>query len=224
VTALLEAYTEKIASGELRSDAAQAVIVSHLDHLVQMLEAREQRGAIGRFLNRNGAPKGIYIYGDVGRGKTMLMDLFFANLQVKAKRRTHFHAFMQDIHRRRQALRKADVVAQIALDIAKQARVLCLDEMQVSDIADAMIMGRLFQALLAQGTVIVTTSNLPPNQLYKDGLNRDLFVPAIKLMESNFDLMSLASPTDYRLGRVKARESFVTPLGAKADAHVQQIW
>jgi cell division protein ZapE len=110
------------------------------------------------------------------------------------------------------------------MDIAKQAHVLCLDEMQISDIADAMIVGRLFQALLAHGTVIITTSNLPPDRLYKDGLNRDLFVPAVKLMESNFDVIPLASPTDYRLGRVKARESFVTPLGAKADAHVQRIW
>lgn len=224
MTALLEAYTEKIASGALRADVPQASIVSHLDRLAQALEAREQRGAIGRFLNRNGAPKGAYIYGDVGRGKTMLMDLFFANLQVKAKHRVHFHAFMQDIHQRRQALREADVVAQIATDLSKQARVLCLDEMQISDIADAMIVGRLFQALLANGTVIITTSNLPPGQLYKDGLNRSLFLPAIKLMESNFDVIPLASPTDYRLGRVKARESFVTPLGAKSDAHVQQIW
>ncbi len=224
MTAPLEAYTEKIISGELRSDAAQAEIVSRLDHLAQALEAREQRGTIGRFLKKNGTPKGTYIYGDVGRGKTMLMDLFFANLQVKAKQRIHFHAFMQDIHQRRQKLREADVVAQIATDLARQAQVLCLDEMQISDIADAMIVGRLFQALLAQGTVIVTTSNLPPHQLYKDGLNRGLFVPAIKFMESNFDVMSLANPTDYRLGRVKAWESFVTPLGAKADAHVQGIW
>ncbi|MDP1701447.1 MAG: cell division protein ZapE [Aestuariivirga sp.] len=224
MTALLEAYTEKIKTSEIRSDAAQAAIASHLDHLAQKLETREQRGTIGRFLKKNSTAKGTYIYGDVGRGKTMLMDLFFANLQVKAKQRIHFHAFMQDIHRRRQVLREADVVAQIALDLAKQAQVLCLDEMQISDIADAMIVGRLFQALLAHGTVIVTTSNLPPSQLYKDGLNRSLFVPAIKLMESNFDVMSLASPTDYRLGRVKAWESFVTPLGAKADAHVQGIW
>jgi cell division protein ZapE len=224
VTTLLETYTEKIVGGELRSDAAQAAIVSQLDRLAQALEAREQRGTIGRFLNKNGAPKGIYIYGDVGRGKTVLMDLFFANLQVKAKQRIHFHAFMQDIHQRRRALRQADVVAQIAMDLAKHAQVLCLEDMQISDIADAMIVGRLLQALLTQGTVIVTTSNLPPRQLYKDGLNRDLFVPAIKLMENNFDVISLTSPTDYRLGRVKAWESFVTPLGAKADAHVQQIW
>jgi cell division protein ZapE len=221
---LLDSYAEKVREGELRDDAAQAIVVAQLDRLAQTLDARERRGTIGKLLGKNGTPKGIYIYGDVGRGKTMLMDLFFAALDVQAKRRTHFHAFMQDIHKRRQALKDGDVVAQIAMDLAKQAQVLCLDEIQISDIADAMIVGRLFQALMANGTVIVTTSNLSPDELYKDGLNRGLFLPAIKLMKSNFDVVSLASSTDYRLGRVKAWESFVTPLGLQADAHVQKIW
>ncbi len=221
---LLDSYAEKVREGELRDDAAQAIVVAQLDRLAQTLEARERRGAIGKLLGKNGTPKGIYIYGDVGRGKTMLMDLFFAALAVQAKRRIHFHAFMQDIHKRRQALKDGDVVTQIAMDLAKQAQVLCLDEMQISDIADAMIVGRLFQALMANGTVIVTTSNQTPDELYKDGLNRGLFLPAIKLMKSNFDVVSLASSTDYRLGRVKAWESFVTPLGLQADAHVQKIW
>lgn len=224
MTMLPEAYAEQIASGELRADDAQAAIIAQLNKLAAALETREQRGAIGKFLGKNGTPKGIYIYGDVGRGKTMLMDLFFADLQVKAKQRTHFHAFMQDIHKRRQALKDGDVVAQISRDLAKQAQVLCLDEMQISDIADAMILGRLFQALMANGVVIVTTSNLPPDQLYRDGLNRSLFLPAIKMLETRFDVVDLASPTDYRLGRVKAWESFVTPLGPQADAHVQKIW
>jgi cell division protein ZapE len=131
---------------------------------------------------------------------------------------------MQGIHKRRRALKDGDVVAQIAKDLSKQAQVLCLDEMQISDIADAMIVGRLFQALIENGTVIVTTSNQPPDDLYKDGLNRSLFLPAIKLMKKSFEVISLASLTDYRLGRVKSWESFVTPLGPKADAHVQRIW
>ena len=221
---LPDAHAEKIASGELRDDAEQAAVIAQLNSLAEALEAREKRGAIGKLLGKNGAPKGIYIYGDVGRGKTMLMDLFFASINVQAKQRIHFHAFMQDIHKRRQALREGDVVTQIAKDLSKQAQVLCLDEMQISDIADAMIVGRLFQALIANGVVIVTTSNQPPDGLYKDGLNRSLFLPAIKLMKKSFEVISLAGRTDYRLGRVKSWESFVTPLGPKADAHVQRIW
>ena len=224
MTTLPEAHAEKTANGELRDDDAQAGLIARLSSLAEALEAREQRGAIEKFLGKNGTPKGIYIHGDVGRGKTMLMDLFFASLKVQAKRRIHFHAFMQDIHKRRQALKDGDVMAQIAKDLSKQAQVLCLDEMQISDIADAMIVGRLFQALMANGVVIVTTSNLPPDQLYRDGLNRSLFFPAIKMLETRFDVVALASPTDYRLGRVKAWESFVTPLGPQADAHVQKVW
>ena len=221
---LLETYAEKVSDGELRGDGAQATVVQRLHMLAENLESREQRGAIGKFLGRNGQPKGIYIHGDVGRGKTMLMDLFFATLAVQAKQRIHFHAFMQDIHKRRRDLKDGDVVAQIAKDISKQAQVLCLDEMQIGDIADAMIVGRLFHALMANGTVIVMTSNLPPDGLYRDGLNRSLFLPTIKMLETQFDVVALASPKDYRLGRVKAWESFVAPLGAKADAHVQKIW
>ena len=221
---LPEVHAGKIASGELRADAAQVAVIVQLSRLAESLETREKRGTIGKFLGKNGVPKGMYIYGDVGRGKTMLMDMFFADLQVKARQRIHFHAFMQDIHKRRQALKDGDVMVQIAKDLSKQAQVLCLDEMQISDIADAMIVGRLFQALMANGTVIVTTSNQPPDDLYKDGLNRSLFLPAIKLMKKNFEVISLAGLTDYRLGRVKSWESFVTPLGPKADAHVQRIW
>ena len=221
---LLDTYVEKIAAGELHDDGAQAAVAAQLNNLAEVLEAREQRGAVARLLIKNGAPKGIYIYGDVGRGKTMLMDIFFEGLQVQAKCRVHFHAFMQDIHQRRQALKDGDVIAVIAKDLAKQMRVLCLDEMQIGDIADAMIVGRLFQALITHGTVIVTTSNLPPGELYKDGLNRNLFLPAIELMKTKFEVISLASPTDYRLGRVKSWESFVTPLGPAADAHIQKIW
>ena len=224
MSGLPETYAEKTAGGELRDDPAQLSIVARLEKLAEALESQERRGVFGKFLNKNGTLRGIYIYGDVGRGKTMLMDLFFAGLKVKNKNRIHFHAFMQDVHRRRQALKDADVIAQIARDLAQQARVLCLDEMQISDIADAMIVGRLLQALMANGVVIVTTSNLPPDQLYRGGLNRGLFLPAIEMLQTQFDVVALASPTDYRLGRVKAWESFVTPLGLQADAHVQKIW
>ncbi|HLA01551.1 MAG TPA: cell division protein ZapE [Aestuariivirga sp.] len=224
MSGLPEAYAEKTGGGELRDDPAQVSVIARLEKLAEALESQERRGVLGKFLKKNGAPRGAYVYGNVGSGKTMLMDLFFAGLRVQRKRRIHFHAFMQDVHKRRQALKDGDVVGQIARDLAQQARVLCLDEMQISDIADAMLVGRLLQALMANGTVIVTTSNLPPDGLYKDGLNRSLFLPAIKLMKENFEVVHLASPTDYRLGRVKSWESFVAPLGAKADAHVQKIW
>ena len=221
---LLETYAEKISNGELRNDAAQAEIITKLSNLATTLEVRENAGFFSKLLGKSATPKGVYIYGEVGRGKTMLMDLFFAALNIKAKQRVHFHAFMQDIHLRRQALKTGDVIAEIAKDLAKQAHVLCLDEMQITDIADAMIVGRLFEALMVQGTVIITTSNLPPDQLYKDGLNRNLFLPAIAMLNSRLDVVSLTSPMDYRLGRVKAWESFVSPLGPKADTHMQSMW
>lgn len=224
MSVLLEAYADKIAGGELRSDTAQAQVIAKLDNLAAQLEAYGQRGFLGKFLGKSPAPRGIYIYGDVGRGKTMLMDLFFDSLAVEARQRIHFHAFMQDIHRRRQALKTGDVIAKIATDLARQFRLLCLDEMQITDIADAMIMGRLFEALLAQGVVIITTSNVAPDQLYRDGLNRDLFLPAIAMLNSKLDVVYLPSPVDYRLGRVKAWESFISPLGARAAAHIQAMW
>jgi cell division protein ZapE len=224
MSGLLAAYAEKIAMGELRSDPAQAELVGLLNTLANALEARERRGFLGKLLAPQQPPRGIYLYGDVGRGKTRLMDLFFENLDVDAKQRIHFHAFMQDVHRRRQALKTGDVIAEIARDLAAEIHLLCLDEMQITDIADAMIVGRLFEALMAHGTVIVTTSNLPPDALYKDGLNRDLFLPAIAMLKARLDVVYLPGQVDYRLGRVKAGESFIFPLGPEADAHMQNLW
>ena len=224
MSGLRAAFAEKIASGSLRIDQGQQGVLEHLSDLSDALETRDARGVLGRVFAGRAARHGLYIHGDVGRGKTMLMDLFFAHLDVAAKTRIHFHGFMQDIHKRRQALTSGDVIAEISKQLAPRMQVLCLDEMQVSDIADATILGRLFEALMARGTVIVTTSNVPPDGLYKDGLNRQLFLPAIAMLNERLDVVSLESPTDYRLGRVKAWESFVTPLGAKADAHVQRIW
>ena len=221
---LQSAYAEKIAGGELREDPAQATVLADLGHLANAIENRKQRGFLDRVLGPRTMIKGLYIHGDVGRGKTMLMDLFFNSLAMEAKRRIHFHAFMQDVHQRRRNMKAGDVIATIAGDISQQARVLCLDEMQVSDIADATIIGRLFQALIANGAIIVTTSNSPPGELYKDGLNRNLFLPAVKLLQTRLKVVSLDSPTDYRLGRVRAGESFISPLGAGADRHVQKIW
>jgi cell division protein ZapE len=221
-TMLMEAYGDRVRSGELRMDDAQIGVLDRLQQLAKTLESQAQRGALGKLFNGNPPPKSLYIFGDVGRGKTMLMDLFFQALKVKAKRRIHFNAFMQDVHRRRSATSVTDVLAAIARDMREEISVLCLDEMQVTDIADAMILGRLFEALIAQGVVIVTTSNLPPGGLYKDGLNRDLFLPAIAMLNARFDVIPLDGERDYRLGRVKARETFIT--GVKSSERLQEIW
>ncbi|HEX7107732.1 MAG TPA: cell division protein ZapE, partial [Aestuariivirga sp.] len=183
---LLESYAEKVRERELRDDDAQVIVVEQLDKLAQALEARERRGAIGKFLGKNGTPKGIYIFGDVGRGKTMLMDLFFENAGISKKRRVHFHQFMHDVHGRLHKLRQGghgrDAVTAVAKPFAAEARLLCLDEFQVNDITDAMLLGRLFEALVSHGTFIVVSSNTDPKRLYEEGLNRQLFLPFIKFI------------------------------------------
>ncbi len=228
MAALLAEYERRRVSGELKPDAAQVQVLQRLEALATALEALPKTGGLlGRLRKAAVAPRGLYIHGDVGRGKTMVMDLFFGLAQVEPKRRVHFHAFMQDVHARLHAARaahKQDALGPVAKAIAAEARLLCLDEMQISDIADAMIVGRLFEGLLAAGTVIVTTSNLAPEQLYRDGLNRQLFLPFIALMNERLDVISLDSATDHRLGRVKAHETFLTPLGPESDARLQDLW
>jgi cell division protein ZapE len=218
----MEAYAARVKAGELRADDAQIAVIQRLDALADALEALARRGILGKLFNGADTHRSIYIHGDVGRGKTMLMDLFFDGLKIKEKRRIHFHAFMQDVHRRRAEIASADVLTLIADRMRHEFKVLCLDEMQVSDIADAMILGRLFEALLNAGVVIVTTSNLPPDGLYKDGLNRDLFLPAIAMIKQRFEVISLDGERDYRLGRVKARETFI--VGRNAAERMQEIW
>jgi cell division protein ZapE len=226
--AVLDAYERRVASGGLKPDAGQRSVADRLDALASALQQTEpHRSLLSRLRKAPPPPRGIYIHGDVGRGKTMLMDLFHATVDVGRKRRVHFHAFMQDVHARLHATRQdhsQDAIAPVARALAEQARILCLDEMQISDIADAMIVGRLFEALLSHGTVIVTTSNLPPEELYRDGLNRQLFVPFTSLMRERLEVISLDSPVDYRLGRVKAHETFLTPLSSENDAKLQDMW
>ena len=224
---LLQTYERLIDSGKAKPDAAQLHVVAKLATLSDQLnQSPRPANILKRLFAHRPKPtwRGLYIYGEVGRGKTFLMDLFLNSVINVPKHRIHFHAFMQDVHAKRATTKSKNVIADIADELSSKAKLLCLDEMQISDIADATIIGRLFQALITHGTVIVTTSNLPPGELYKDGLNRNLFLPAIELMKTNFEVISLASPTDYRLGRVKSWESFVTPLGVKADAHIQKIW
>jgi cell division protein ZapE len=218
----MEAYAARVKAGELRADDAQIAVIMRLDALADALQAQAHRGLLGKLLNGAAPAKSIYIHGDVGRGKTLLMDLFFEKLRLREKRRIHFNAFMQDVHRRRSEIASADVLQVIAHRMRDEFKVLCLDEMQVTDIADAMILGRLLDALMTAGVTIVTTSNLSPDGLYEDGLNRDLFLPAIRMMNARFDVISLDGERDYRLGRVKARETFI--VGAKAAQRMQEIW
>ncbi|MBC7768047.1 MAG: cell division protein ZapE, partial [Phycisphaerales bacterium] len=188
----------------------------------------------GAWLGKGRAPRGLYLWGPVGRGKSLLMDLFFEAAPAKKKRRVHFHEFMLDQHA---ALREArariasdggagqdQLIAQAAERVADDAQLLCFDEVQVSDIADAMILGRLFERLFAADVVIVATSNRPPDELYKNGLNRQLFAPFIDLLKQKLDLVEIAGPRDYRLERLMAAPVYYTPLGPAADDAMEGAW
>ena len=228
MAAILAEYDRRRDAGLIKPDAAQRAVVVRLDQLAtELQQSSPATGVLARFRKPPPPPKGLYIHGEVGRGKTMVMDLFYETVQTTPKRRIHFHAFMQDVHKRLHAARQSqvqDAIAPVARAIAKEARLLCLDEMQVTDIADAMIVGRLFEGLLAAGTVIVTTSNLKPDDLYRNGLNRQLFLPFIRLIGEKLDVVSLDSTTDYRLGRVKAHETFLTPISPETDQRLQDLW
>ncbi len=196
-------------------DAAQELIVGHLMTLQQDLQATDKasRGLLSRLLGN--APKpvpGLYIWGGVGRGKTFLMDLFFETLDIEAKKRIHFHRIMQDIHHRLSTLGEIeDPLDQVAADIARETRVLCFDEFFVSDIGDAMILARLLKGLFERGVTLVTTSNSPPTELYKDGLQRSRFLPAIDLLAEHTQVVNMDSGTDYRLRLLQRAGTFLTP-------------
>ena len=222
-------YTALVASGALRPDPAQLAVLSHLQSLKDWLEANATRKIglfAGLFAKPLAAPKGIYLYGGVGRGKSMLMDLFCDQLAITQKRRTHFHAFMQEIHHALHLARKTgvdDPIAPVADALALDLRLLALDEMQITDITDAMIVGRLFERLLAAGVVIITTSNRPPQDLYLNGLNRALFLPFIDLLNDRLEVLYLQSPTDYRQHRLQGAQRYFHPAG-KAKAAIAAIW
>ncbi len=211
-------------SDPVQLDASQRKIKSTLDALLSALDQKPQGLFAKIFAKKAQAARGIYIWGSVGRGKTMLMDQFFEAAPNLPKRRVHFHAFMQEVHQARAAHKSDDVIAEIAQGIASQTKLLCLDEMQISDIADATILGRLFDALWARGVTIVTTSNQPPEGLYKDGLNRHLFLPFVSKLNATLDVVHLQDGKDYRLGRIVNHQLYVTPLGAKAGEAIEQIW
>lgn len=176
--------------------------------------------------SRSASQKGLYLWGGVGRGKSMLMDMFVASLDVPV-RRIHFHAFMQEIHTGMDAARKAgqrDAIAPVAQRITRDIKCLALDEMQILDIADAMIVGRLFEALFAAGVMIVTTSNRPPDDLYKDGLNRGLFLPFIALLKDRMVVHELAAVTDYRQNRLRGQKVWFAPLNPQTDHAMDALW
>lgn len=229
---ILQAYEELIASGELKPDGEQARIAAYLDDLAAALNdytpAPEASG-LKKWLGLEKpvpAPRGLYITGEVGRGKTMLMDLFYEHVNVAPKARIHFHEFMQNVHTRVHYWRKAadDPIPPLAKELADGASLLCFDEFQVSDITDAMILGRLFSALFNHGVVVVATSNVEPDHLYEHGLNRARFLPFIGLLKERLQVVNLDSPTDYRLDRIMGHRVYLTPLNDEADEVVQKRW
>ena len=227
---VLERYRQLVAGGELRPDPEQAAAAARLDQLQQELEQPAGvTGLLGRLLGRKvAAPRGVYLWGSVGRGKSMLMDLFHDNLALVAKRRAHFHEFMLDVHARLHEERKkeaGDPIAPVAAAIAATAHVLAFDEMVVNNSADAMIMSRLFTALIERhGVVIVTTSNRAPADLYKNGLNREHFLPFIALIGETLDVLGLNGPTDYRMHRMQGLGTWHTPIGDAATAEVREAF
>lgn len=227
MTAVLARYHALVAAGELRPDPAQEAVAARLDALASALEAPPP-GLIDRLLGRHRpGPRGLYLWGGVGRGKSMLMDLFFGQCRAAPRRRVHFHAFMAETHARLHARRTADPgdpIPAVAAQWAQEARLLCFDELQVTNVADAMILARLFDALLKAGVTLVTTSNRPPADLYRDGLNRELFLPFIALIERDLDVVALDGPTDYRLQRMAGMPVYYSPNGEAARAAMADLF
>ena len=231
-------YHQRVAAGQLEPDAAQLAVLPQMDRVLDDLAAApaapvKARSAWRAFLgvgNPDPTPetgaRGLYLWGGVGRGKSMLMDLMAEASPVPA-RRVHFHEFMQEIQRGLNQARirgEADAVRPVAIEVARQVRLLCFDEMQITDIADAMIVGRLFQVLFEQGVTVVTTSNRQPEELYKNGLNRQLFLPFIALIRERMDVVCLDSQTDHRQGRVTGSQVWFTPADGTARGAMDAIW
>ncbi|MFN4131211.1 MAG: cell division protein ZapE, partial [Paracoccaceae bacterium] len=226
---LTQIYDARIAAGTLRPDPAQHAVLPELESLRLWLEENANRTTglfAGLFAKPLTPPKGLYLWGGVGRGKSMLMDLFTEATDITKKRRVHFHAFMQEIHHGIHAARQTgveDPIAPVAEAIIKETRLLAFDEMQITDITDAMIVGRLFEKLFAAGVVIVTTSNRPPQDLYLNGLNRATFLPFIAMLCDRLTVHELESPNDYRQHRLAGAQVYFHPAG-KVQGKINAIW
>lgn len=225
MTKVLSRYRALVAAGELRTDPEQEEAAERLDRLARELEAVPKKGSIlWRALGRRpDPPRGVYLWGGVGRGKSMLMDLLFDCVDIRRKRRVHFHEFMLEVHERLNAERKknsADPVVAVAEALIDDIRLLAFDEMVVNNPADAMILSRLFTEMMGHGLTVVATSNRPPGDLYKDGLNRALFLPFIALIENGMDVLALNGPVDYRLDRLGSMQTWLVPNGPEATAQL----
>jgi cell division protein ZapE len=233
-------YAALVAVGEIERDAAQEEVAARLTRLNERLAmhrlARKSSSLgwmFGKRVDHQQELKGLYIWGDVGRGKTMLMDMFFAACPVQRKRRAHFHQFMLDVHERLNAYREklkrgealaSDPIHMTADDLAEEAWVLCFDEFHVTDIADAMILGRLFTRMFERGVVVVSTSNVEPAELYKDGLNRALFVPFIALLMERMDVVQLEARTDFRMEKLTGVKVWHVLANEAADRALDDAW
>lgn len=223
------AYKALVGQAKLQDDAAQQKVLSHLQALHEKLTPKNK---LLKLFSAKDKPRSMYIWGAVGRGKSLLMDIFYESLPFRQKRREHFHAFMQQVHHRIHTLRQkgredensSSIVVDLAEDMAKTLRVLCLDEFQVTDITDAMLLAKLFTTLVNEGVIVIATSNRPPESLYLGGLQRERFLPFIDLVLEEFDVLELSSPCDYRLKQLKGIDQvYYSPLGKEADAFIKNV-
>ena len=236
-TSPIDAYQALLDDGEIKPDPSQKTAMERLQGLHEgLLEYSPQMGKKGWMKRLNlgsgkaSPPQGLYMWGGVGRGKSMLMDLFFDTTSIEERQRVHFHAFMQEVHKRIHSFRESvkagkasestDPLVALSRVITDQAWLLCFDEFHVTDIADAMILGRLFETLFDHGVVVVATSNRPPEDLYKDGLQRETFLPFIDMIGGKLEVLELDAGVDYRLDRLKTMEVYLTPADAEADARL----
>ncbi len=220
---LTDLYEKMISEGSLQDDPGQRVILEELEKIDYAISRSKAKSL---FFKKTDNLKGVYIWGGVGCGKSMLMDLFVKNLLV-SNRRVHFHAFMQEIHtslHKARGLGKKDPLAVVANKVIKNFKVLALDEMQIKDITDAMIVGRLFTLLLDGGVTIITTSNRIPSDLYKDGLNRQLFLPFIDLIEKQLNILNLATSNDYRKNKLRGAPVYFSPLDTRSKNNLDNLW